>query len=152
MAASIFAGLTQANITETGSYLPGGYRFKLRIDKCQIIYPRSNIPAFVVDFTVLESNCPDVKPQEVRNWYQKTGDSFDSAVLAFLAGAFGFNLNDPAQKAQMERDLKPNSTQYAEAACGPTQILAGRIIGVETQKRDTRSGGDFTRHNWFPAA
>lgn len=152
MTTSIFAGLANATITESGSYLPAGYRFKLKIVKAQLVHPRSGIPAFVVDFEVLESNSVDVKVGEVKNWYQKSGDSFDAAVLGFLAATFGFNINVPEQKVKMETELKPQATQYAEAAVGPAQILTGRIVGVETQKRDTRSGGDFTRHNWYPAA
>ncbi len=152
MTTSIFSGLTNAKITETGNYLPHNFRGKVRIDKCQIVHPRSGPPAFVVDFTILESNLNDVKPNEVRNWYQKSGDSFDSAILGFMAAVFGYNLSVPAIKEQMERDLQPRATQYAEAAVGPQQILAGKLVSVETVKRDTRAGGEFTRHNWYPAA
>lgn len=152
MPTSIFAGLGNAQITESGSYLPPGFRFKLRVDKCQMVHPRSGIPAFVVDFTVLESNCPDVKVGEVKNWYQKSNDSFLSAVLEFMAATFGYNVNVPESKAKMETELKPNAEQYAEAAVGPAQLMAGRIVAVETRKRDTRGGGDFTKHTWNPAA
>jgi hypothetical protein len=149
---SIFAGLANAKITESGSYLPAGYRFKLKIQKCQLIHPRTGVPAFVVDFEVLESNSVDVKVGEVKNWYQKSGDSFDAAVLEFLAAAFGFNINIPEQKLVVEKELAPASPQYAEAAVGPQQILTGKVVSVETQKRDTRAGKDFTKHNWTPAA
>lgn len=149
---SIFAGLANAKISETGSYLPPGFRGKLRIDKCQIVHPRSGIPAFVVDLTVITSNLPDVKPGEVRNWYQKSGDSFDAAVLGFLAAALGFNAKLPDQKLIIETQLAAAAPQYAEAAVGPTQFLANKEISVETMKRDTKAGGEFTRHDWAPAS
>ncbi len=152
MSTSLFANLANATITESGSYLPPNFRGKIQIDKCQIVHPRSGPPAFVVDFTILESNLNDVKVGETRNWYQKHNDSFDAAVLEFMAGVFGFNLNDPIQKAKMDAELKPNAPQYAEAAVGPQQILKGRHVRVETRMKETRGGGDFTRHAWSPAA
>lgn len=152
MSTSLFANLANATISESGSYLPPNFRGKLRIDKCQIVHPRQGPPAFVVDFTILESNLPDVKVNETRNWYQKHNDSFDSAVLEFMAGVIGYNMNDPAAKAKMETELKPRAPEYAEAAVGPAQILKGREVRVETRLKDTRGGGDFTRHTWSPAA
>lgn len=151
MLPSIFAGLANATITESGSYLPPGYKFKLRVDKCQMVHPRTGIPAFVVDFTVLESNCPDVKVGEAKNWYQKSNDSFLAAVLEFMAAVFEYNVNVPESKAKMEAELKPRAEEYAEASVGPAQLMAGRTVGVETRRRDTRAGGDFTKHTWYPA-
>jgi len=150
MSLSIFTGLSQAKVSESGVYLPPNGRFKLEILKCQLVHPRDGSAAFVVDFKVLESSISDVKPGETRNWYQKNNDSFLSAILEFLAAAFGFNCNDPAHKAQMEAQLKPQAELYAEAAVGDQQLLKGKLIKVETQKRDTRAGGEFTRHVWLP--
>lgn len=152
MTVSIFAGLSQAKVSESGVYLPPGGRFDLEVIKCAMVYPRDGGAAFVVDFKVIASSLPEVKEGETRNWYQKNNDSFDSAVLEFLAAIFGYNLKLPAHKEQMERDLRPAAPQYAEAAVGATQILAGKRVKVETQKRDTKAGGEFTRHTWMPAA
>lgn len=152
MATSIFAGLATATITESGSYLPAGFRYKLEILKCQVVTPRSGPNAFVVDFKVLESNCPDVKMGEQRNWYQKHNDSFESAVLEFMLAALGFNMNDPAHKAHAEKEVQPRTPEFAEAAVGKDQYLAGKLIVVETVKKDTRAGSDFTKHKWIPVA
>jgi len=152
MSTSIFSGLSQAKISESGVYLPPNGRFKVKILKCQLIHPRDGSAAFVVDLEVLESSIPDIKVGETRNWYQKNNDSFLGAVLEFMAAAFGFNANDPAHKAAIETQLKPQAEQYAEATVGPAQMLAGKILRVETQKRDTRSGGDFTKHIWMPGS
>jgi hypothetical protein len=152
MATSIFAGLANAVITESGSYLNPNFKYKLEILKCQVVTPRQGPSAFVVDFKVLESNDPDIKVGETRNWYQKQNDSFLGAVLEFMLAALGFNMNDPAHKAHAEKEVQPRCPEFAEAACGTDQILKGKLISVDTRSKGTKAGGDFTKHTWHPAA
>lgn len=151
MATSIFAGLATATITESGSYLPPGFKFKLEIIKCQMVTPRSGPVGFVADFKILESNSPDVKVGETKNWYQTNNDSFSSAVLEFILAVLGLNMNDPAHKAHAEKEIQPRAPEYAEAAVGEAQFLKGKLVSVETANKPTRAGGDFTKHRWSPA-
>lgn len=137
---SLFDGIENSDPQgEKFAYLePGAYT--LEIQRVQELNTRKG-PAFVAEFRVLSSNNTAHKVGDAVSWYQKMVDKDIAfpAIKAFLLAALGCS----------REELDPVIRQLLGAACGPANVLMGRVVvDVATSVPKRNSPGLFTRHNF----
>src|SRR5262249_44394721 len=124
--------------------------YSLEIQKCQIINTRNGSPAFIADLKVLTG---DSDIGATRNWFVDLyKDSAMGNVKAFLLAALGVDWSNERHRAEGNAKIVPEIEKLAEAAVSADQYLRGKKVNVNVVKVATRSGGEFSRHDWSPAA
>lgn len=151
----IFDGM---NTAQTGGrrYLdPGVYTLKiLKIGSKEAKDSFKGHPSFFVECEVVTSDCKSCPPGTLVSWAQpikadKTSrDAAISNIRQFLAAALGqmliFDTVDP------QTQQKPSAELFADAACSAAQPFRDRYVSVKCTLKTTRTGNEFTKHDWFP--
>lgn len=138
----VFSGIENAKATEGGNYLKTGV-YDLEVIRLSVGTTRKGVPFFAADFKVLGSNNPDHKPGEVVNWF--VGFDKEPAlgnVKAFAVACLSSEgAVDPATIT--EKVMESLVDKGGEAVVG-TQIKC------QVTLVDTRGGGKYSKHLWFP--
>jgi len=99
---------------------------------------------FIVETTVDESDNPNIKPGEHRNWVQSF--SIPSAlprIKSFIGSAYGLC---------PQRQLKDINTKITAAICnevvGPNNPLRGKKLLLTCVSKNTKAGKEFVQHVW----
>lgn len=157
-AISPFAGLAQAKTSERSAYLNPGL-YKVQVKKCIWKTTRGKGDAFIMEFTVLESNFdPAVHvlpngqkvagaPNETGTtaaWYQSCQDRDIGfgALKLFAANITNSDPEDPKFVAQVEGLMG----SFLAGA------LDGVTLNVEVTTILTKQKKDFSLHKWSAAA
>jgi hypothetical protein len=115
---------------------PGTYRVKIK--QCVRRKSRANVPAFIAELEVLESNNEKFPVGSAMTWYQGVKMGTDQAKMAqgeirrFIDLCFG----EPTDKA------------VGESVISDAQPLAGTILRLIAIDRDTKAGKKFTSCEW----
>jgi hypothetical protein len=156
---SFFSGTNNLDPSSKLPFFPVDFNGLLRIDKCKGIEPRDGGKAFIVEFTVFESNLPEVSVGSRRSWYQKIPvkdvETAHGACIAFLYAALG--LDSTKDKEKIEADIKPKQDEWLNKLVnedpkkGPVNIAAGEFVRLQTfNKKKKKDGSDFTVHTFSP--
>lgn len=151
----IFDGMNESATGSGRKYLdPGEYRIKIiKIGQKTATDSFKGLPAFFTEFEVVESTVRSCPAGTLASWSAvfKAGEPGKMAIAnvkQFLAAALGsmtiFDMIDPAT------GVKFAAVPVAEAACGPSQPFAGKLLGVRVNLKKTRQLTDFSKHDWFP--
>lgn len=150
---SLFPGLGNAPTFEYGQYLSGceqGYDFVLRVDRCLKKKTRKG-DAFIVEFTVMESNAPSDPVGSSRTWFQKLTDTDIAfpAIKTFLITSMGFDMKRDA--ATIAAKMPPAVIDALGTEACEKQVLSGKVVRCRTVLKDkSKSEGKFTRHDFAP--
>jgi hypothetical protein len=145
-----------AQIFGRGRYLKDG-EYKLTILKTYTIETRDKGPAFIVDFTVNESDNPEILVDQKRNWYQalKDKDIAFPAIKEFMLALFGIDMADKEQLEEFEAGLDEMMEAIADEEWkdkpDEDHPLFGKTVGVSCFTKETRKNKEpFTVHTWEP--
>ncbi len=134
----------------------------VQVDKCKAITTNKGDKAFIVEFTVLSSNRPDVFVGGRYSWYQgnlqgQYADTATQACIGFLHAALNPSKEDLA-------DLKARQAAYLNASVDEKQqILRGNKVMLQTTEKKKKDGKAldielarqkglvFTLHSFSPA-
>ncbi len=99
---------------------------------------------FIVETTIDESDNPNIKAGAQRNWVQSFAlPSALPRIKSFIGAARGLC---------PKRQLKEINEQVTSAVCnqsiGPENPLRGKQLKLRCMNKLTRSGKEFTQHNW----
>lgn len=99
----------------------------------------------IVEFTVVNSNHDAVTPGNAYAWAHNMLNKWYGAANTkqFVAAALGMDPKGPEAKA-ITRDV-------VEEAWGESQPLRGQLVELKTTPKVSKSGFDFTIHDWTPA-
>lgn len=152
MAGMNWKRIKDAQVYGRGNYLkPGNY--KLRLLKMFTITTRKKKDALIVDFEVLESDNPDIKEGGTRNWFQDLSDEDIAfpAIKDMMLRLFGFEDGDDGIEEfedQLDDLMEVCADDKWKNEEDEEHPLHGKTIAVECFMKETRSGKDFTVHNW----
>lgn len=99
---------------------------------------------FIVETTVNESDNPNIKPGEQRNWVQSFAlPSAMPRIKAFLGAAKGFCPSRQLQEINQQINL-----QVCEEAVNPANPFRGTRLKLICTKKISRSGREFNHVQW----
>lgn len=139
----VFTGIEEAKSTEGGNYLRQGM-YDVEVVRLSVGKTRKGIPFFAADLKILGTNNPDHRIGEIANWF--VGFDKDAAlgnVKAFTVAMLSSEgAVDPASitEAVMESLVDKGG-----------EAVAGSRVKVQVTLVETKSGGTFSKHLWFPA-
>ncbi len=128
----LFGGIGEAKYSEGGVYLkPGVYR--LQVIACKYLKTRTGKDAFVVECKILESTEPSLLPGGICSW-MVTLDKEPALgnIKQFLQSILA------CDEGQIDETV-------VEAAIGPTNPLANRIVRASAVNIKTKANRDFTK-------
>ncbi len=102
---------------------------------------------FIVEYIVRQTNREDIMKNDVEYaWVHDLTNQFFGAsnTKQFLAAALGL---DPASE-----EAKALGRENIEEAVGDSQPLTGTMVTLTTKPKPLKDGGEFTLHEWSPAA
>lgn len=138
----VFSGIENAKSSEGGSYLtPGTY--DVEVVRLTTGKTRKGVDFFAADFKILGSNNPDHRIGEIVNYFV----GFDKEpslgnVKAFAVACLSSEgAVDPAtiSEAVMESLVDKGG-----------EAVVGTQLKVQVSLVDTRGGGKYSKHLWFP--
>jgi hypothetical protein len=99
---------------------------------------------FIVETTVDESDNPQVKPGDKRNWAQSFAlPSALARIKSFIGAAIGLC---------PKRQIKEINTRVTQEVCdksvGETNPLRGKKLHLTCTAKTTRAGKEFIQHVW----
>lgn len=163
----MFKGMADAPPPGSGTYINGDGDFLVEVVKA---FGKEGFKgkSYIVEFKILESSNPDAAPVgATRSWTLKWDKKQNHADLK----AFALAVTDLESAAETKREAEITATYMVFASAGQLvagdaslkakQLLeaAGGFEGFEglkvrlnTEKRPTQAGGEFTRHRWTPAS
>lgn len=158
-----FTKVVKADPKDRGNYFPClPMKYRVRVLRAKAIDVREGSLAFVVECEVLEHLAGDVnavdsrgkpvpKIGECRDWFvDLSKDAGPGDMQKFISVVTGEDLKALAASGT---DGEAEAESVCEWAVDETDNpLAGTEITLETWNRPTRSGGDFTIHDWSDAA
>lgn len=138
-------------------FFPAGFVGDVRVVACKGIITRKKDPAFIVELEVLSSNLAGVVHVGGRySWFQslkEEGTAYPSCI-AFLYACLG--LDPQRDKTKIDTEVKSkqdkwlNSAVNENPALGPTNVLAGATLRLQTANKKLKDGvSDFTLHNFM---
>jgi len=163
---NLFAGVRNAKTSERGAFLKPG-KYKVKINRVVNKRTRKNYDAFIVEFSILESQYAKKKAEAIAalggreydpatmelalpsqegasaSWFQSLADidiGFGS-LKSFAAGILGCGSEDPEFLGSVERFLSE-----AVNANG----LNGAVVPLEVVEIQTKKGGTFSLHKFGP--
>lgn len=146
--------LKNAEVFGRGQYLKADFSYKLKLLKMFTIKTRNKGEAFIVDFEVMESTCPEIPAGQVRNWYQSLADESIAfpAIKEFLLFLFDIDQSDEEAveefEEKMEEIMESGADDSWKSKAPSDHPLNGMYIQVETSEKQTKKGSDFTVHSW----
>lgn len=96
---------------------------------------------FIVETTVDESNNPNIKPGEQRNWVQLVSLYSLPRIKAFIGSALGLT-NAREINARIDKDV---CHDVVEAKKNP---LKGKQLALDCVNKKTEAGKEFTKATW----
>lgn len=163
---NMFSGLAIAKVSERGAFCTPGL-YKVQIKKVILKRTRKGYDAFIVEFSVLESNHTTAKtaaiqafgdkpydaasldkslpnkPGSTASWFQSLSDKDIGfgALKGFAASVTGQQPEDPEFCGQVEK--------FLESACSPVdKALEGWICPLEVVEIKTKAGTPFSLYKW----
>lgn len=126
-------------------FLPGNFRVK--IENVYTRPKRLGGTLFIVETSILGSDCDEIKIGDKRNWVQSL--DFESAmprIKMFVGVAKGFN-----PKTELEKINQEVTPELCEEVISSANTLKDKELDLECyQKRSPKTGKDFTIHLWRP--
>lgn len=127
-------------ITEAGKHKVKIQRIRLKeSEQYDAVY-------YLVDYEVIESNADGVAVGASFCWaHNLTNKWFGvSNAKQFIAAILGLSASSPEARAIDRHTL--------EQSFGDAQPLAGEVVTLSTVPKVSKTGNDFTVHNWSPSA
>jgi len=143
---SVFAGIENVSAEGTSNrlyFLEGNHI--VEIDSVLLLEKRlGGGKLFIVETTVKESDNPNMKPGEQRNWVQSLALSTAlPRIKSFIGAAIGL-----CPKRQLnEINAKVNS-DFCNHAVSPENPLSGRTLALTCVNKVSRNGKNFTQVIW----
>jgi len=99
---------------------------------------------FIVETTINESDNPNIKPGESRNWVQSFAiPSALPRIKSFIGTALGL-----CPKRQL-KEINTNVTaEVCNAAVGSGNPLLGKTLSLTCTAKTTQNGKEFVQHTW----
>ena len=138
----VFSGIENAKSTEGGNYLKPGV-YDLEVIRLSVGTTRKGVPFFAADFKVLGSNNPDHNANEVVNWFV----GFDKEPSLGIVKAFAvacLSSEGPVDPASITEKVMESLVDKGGEAVVGTQLKC------QVTLVDTRGGGKYSKHLWFP--
>ncbi len=101
---------------------------------------------YLVDYEVIESNADGVQVGSSYCWAHNLTNKWYGVSNAkqFIAAILGLSASSPEARAIDRHTLEQS---FADA-----QPLAGEVVTLSTVPKVSKTGNDFTVHNWSPSA
>jgi hypothetical protein len=133
-----FEQIANSEVTERSVYFEEGVYPVLYLDVMKMVNSRKGDTFFVAEFDILESNVSSRPSGSRATWMANfRHDATPGNVKDFIAKLNGV---EPEEV----------TAESVKMACSETNPCSGKLIRLEAVNVETKSGGNFTRHNWRP--
>ena len=127
--------------------------FTAEVRECKLFETREDGPAWIVEFNILTSDNPDVKPGASRSWFQSMqGKSADVGYP--LIYKFCFACDGVDRKGLGEEDIYAAQDAYEKQLIDlPADFMAKKqlkIVVTETKGKGKNEGKTYTNPNFYP--
>jgi hypothetical protein len=139
----LFSGIENAKATEGGNYLKPGL-YDVEVVRVATGQTRKKVDFFAADLRVVGSNNPDHRAGEVVNWFV----GFDKEPALGNVKAFAvacLSSEGPIDPASITEEVMNGLVEKGGEA------VAGTRLKVQVTLVDTKGGGKYSKHLWFPA-
>lgn len=133
-----FEKIANADVTERSVYFSEGIYPVLYLDVMKMVTSRKGETFFVAEFDIIKSDV-DSRPKGSRAVW----------MANFRHDATPGNVKDFIAKLHGE-EPEAVTAEAVKFACGDKNPSHGRLIRLEAVNVETKTGGNFTRHNWRP--
>jgi hypothetical protein len=138
----VFSGIENAKSTEGGNYLKPGV-YDLEVIRLSVGTTRKGVPFFAADFKVLGSNNPDHNANEVvKGFVGCDKEPSLGNVKAFAVACL--SSEGPVDPASITEKVMESLVDKGGEAVVGTQLKC------QVTLVDTRGGGKYSKHLWFP--
>lgn len=146
---SVWDGFEKAEIFGRGRYFKPDFDGVILVKKTFLQSTRNKGPAFIVDFEVLETNHDSHPVGAKQNWYVgMLQDSAFSNILGWAAACQGLEKEDITDEVKLElKDMVNRACDNPE-----NNDFIDCKIRLCTRLVKTKTGGDFTVHDFFAVA
>ena len=149
-----FQGVGQAQITDRKPKLKDGFVGIVQITRTEVKRTRNAGDKLFVEFTVVESNNPQLHPLgQSYSWGQSLLDQTiaNGSLKRFIAAVAGVPIDDKDKMAALEPHMDNLfNTAIANPDTQGVNPFVGRKVRVETQQVKTGNNRDFMAHTWIP--
>ena len=139
----LFSGIENAKATEGGNYLKPGL-YDVEVVRLATGQTRKKVDFFAADLRVVGSNNPDHRVGEVVNWFV----GFDKEPALGNVKAFAvacLSSEGPIDPASITEAVMNGLVEKGG------EVVAGTRLKVQVTLVDTKGGGKYSKHLWFPA-
>ncbi|MCA9508988.1 MAG: hypothetical protein KC505_11255 [Myxococcales bacterium] len=145
---TVFAGIEHVSAEGTSNrqyFEPGNYI--VEIDSVFLHEKRlGGGKLFIVETTVKESDNPNIKPGEQRNWIQSLAlPSALPRIKAFIGAAIGL-----CPSRQLNEINSRITSQLCDEVVSVDNPLKKHVLSLRALSKKTRAGKDFTHVIWGP--
>jgi hypothetical protein len=140
----LFDGIGDAQVGQGGVYfLPGSYL--VEVVRCFTLKSRKREDLFIAECYIHESDNPDRKPGSKASWVVNfKQDAALGNIKGFIAACLGVS---PSNTKAVDETVDIEACELAVDGENP---LAGTMLRLWAVNKITKSGNDFTLHNWEP--
>ena len=134
----LYDNVGDAQTSSGGQYFkPGQYR--MQVQSVSEVTSRKGVPFFVVESTVLRTNCSEYKPGATISWLVNMTSDWALSNVKEFAQAVAGDMRAQVSGSDIEDMLKPE------------QPAAGMEVDVDAIVRTSRAGNEWTQARWRPA-
>lgn len=138
----LFSGIENAKSTEGGNYLRPGI-YDVEVVRLSVGQTRKGVNFFAADLRILGSNNTDHRVGEVANWF--VGFDKDAA----LGNVKSFAVSALSSEGAIDPATITEPVMNALVDKGGEAIV-GTKLKVQVSLVDTKGGGKYSKHHWFP--
>ena len=146
-----FEGIEDAKVFDRGAYLPPDGIYALRVIRMLVKQTRRAGPAFIAEHEVIYSTHPDIQPGAKRSWFQKLQDKEVAypAIKEYMGALLAIDRDDKDAWKEFEGQIRDILNEAANFEGKPEDHpLHGETVKVTTWQKTTKSGNEFTVHDW----
>ncbi len=139
----VFSGIETAKSSEGGNYLKPGV-YDVEVVRLAVGRTRKNVDFFAADLRILGSNNPDHRVGDIGNWFV----GFDKEPALGNVKAFAVACLSSEGSIDPASITEPVMNGLVEKG---GEAVAGTRLKVQVTLVDTKGGGKYSKHLWFPA-
>lgn len=142
----MFGGIKEARYTDGGSYVLEGTH-RLEVLGCKKFTTKGGIPAFIIEFKVLESNNPKMTPGLICSHMIQIMAAFPSVGLGNISQFLQTALTKPDKVVGPEEITEEVCEFAADEKANPLKGTVVRAFGVQQLSKQKKQ--EFTKIKYF---
>lgn len=131
-----FKGLREARTGNRPPYMEMGFNYELELDNTYIFSTQKKGDAFIAEFIITKTDCPNQKVGSRVGWYRSMTDKTVAwpALKSLFYACLGLDENDPNDQIKIKNEVDPSIEEEMNNAVG-TNHMKGAKLACKVEKR-----------------